>query len=239
MTAASRSSGGGGGRRRGMLPGDRDGRWMRRVGRGVAIAGVLILVLAVRVVSASSAELREGDRLRERGDVDSSIAHYRRSARWYAPGNPYSSEALDRLAAIGAEAEAQRDPDRALAAWRSARGAILASRSFYVPHRERLAQADEHIATLMAEQPAPPIDAGRTPEELRAVHLALLREVPRPALGWALLALLGLTTWILAAFAFVTRAIDEDDRLVGGAARVWGTVWIVGFGLFVLGLALA
>ncbi len=211
-------------------------RWMVR---GLAIFGVLLLLLAVRVVGAASGELREADRLHRRGEVDASIAHYRRAARWYAPGNPYSTEALDRLAEIGAAAEREADRERALAAWRSIRGAILGARSFYVPHPERLARADEHIATLMAEVPPAPIDTARSPQERRDAHLALLREVPRPAVGWSILALLGLATWIVAAFAFVTRAIDEDDRLVGASARLWGTVWIVGFGLFVVGLALA
>lgn len=216
-----------------------DGRWLKRIGRGIGVAGVLTLLLAVRVVSASSVELREADRLRGRGDVDASIAHYRRAARWYAPGNVYVTDALDRLAEIGASAEGEGDPERALAAWRSVRGAILGARSFYVPHGERLAQADQRIATLMSELPPPAIDAERSPEQRRAAHLTLLREVPRPAVGWSIAALLGLAAWIVAAFAFVTRAIDEDDRIVGHSARLWGTVWIVGFGLFVLGLALA
>ncbi|UJR81815.1 hypothetical protein [Sandaracinus amylolyticus] len=220
-------------------PAREDGRWARRIARAVAIAGVLLLVLAVRVVTASRAELVEADRLRERGDVDASVAHYRRAARWYAPGNPYSTDALDRLAEIAQSAEAARDPDLALAAWRSVRGAILGARSFYVPHQERLERADEHIATLMAAMRPPPVDAGRSEAERRAAHLELLREVPRPSPFWGLVALLGLATWIVAALAFVTRAIDEEDRLVAAQARVWGTVWILGFGSFLLGLALA
>jgi hypothetical protein len=223
----------------GWLPPAEANRWTRRVGRALGIAGVVLLLLAVRAVTASFGELGEANRLRARGEVEPAIAHYRRAARWYAPGNPYSAEALDHLAEIGLAAEEAGDPDLALAAWRSIRGAILGSRSFYVPHPERLEIADQHIATLMAGLPPPPIDAQRSPEERRATHLALLREVPRPALGWSVLALAGLAAWIIAAFAFVTRALDEDDRLVAPQARLWGTVWIAGFGLFVIGLALA
>jgi hypothetical protein len=224
--------------RRSRVPGS-GSRAVRIAARAVGTFGVVLLLLAIRVVTASSAELQEAERLRERGDVDASIAHYRRAARWYAPGNPYAAEALDRLAVIAREAEQGGDRERALAAWRSVRGAILGARSFYVPHAERLAEADERIASLMAALPPPPIDAARSPEERRAAHLALLRETPRPSVVWGLLALVGLATWVAAAFAFLTRAIDEDDRLVARPARLWGTVWIVGFGLFVLGLALA
>jgi hypothetical protein len=209
------------------------------LGRSLGIVGVLVLVLAVRVVSAARGELAEADGLRARGETAAALTHYRRAARWYAPGNPYCSEALTRLAEIGAAAEEAGDPELALAAYRSMRGAILGARSFYVPHGDRLELADARIATLLASLPPPAIDAGRSPEERRAEHLALLRDVPRPALGWSLLALLGLATWIASSFGFVQLAIDEEDRLIAGAARIWGTAWLAGFGSFVLGLALA
>lgn len=221
-----------------MTPDER-GRWLRLGARALGVAGVLLVVLAVRVVTASAGELREAEALRAQGAVESSIAHYRRAARWYAPGNPYCATALDRLAEIGLAAEEAGDPDLALAAWRSIRGAILGARSTYVPHGDRLVIADEHIATIMGSLPPPPIDAARSPEERRAHHLALLRDVQRPSVPWAIAALLGLASWIVAALGFLTRALDEDDHLVPREARIWGTVWIVGFGLFVLGLALA
>lgn len=53
------------------------------------------------------------------------------------------------------------------------------------------------------------------------------------------MALLGWLGWTLGAFAFAQRALDEEDRVVGAAARLWGTVVVLGFGVFVIGLALA
>jgi hypothetical protein len=214
-------------------------KWMKPLGRIIGTLGVLLLVLSVRVVSASHAELREGDQLRARHEIDFAIAHYRRAARQYAPLNPYSVDALDRLSEIARTAEQEGDRERALAAWRSVRGAILASRSFYIPEPERLSEANEHIATLMSELPPPAIDAARSPEERRAAEHARLDVIQDPALGFRLLALVGLATWIVAAWGFVTRAIDEDDRIIGASARIWGTAWITGFGAFILGLALA
>ena len=211
-----------------------------RIGVKVAAAvGVVLLVLAFRVVTSSRAELDEADRARASGQTEAAVVHYRRAARWYAPGNPYSDEALSKLGTIGREAEESGDLELALSAWRAIRAAIMSSRSFYTPHRDRLEAANARIAALMARQPPPPIDAGKTEDELRREHLALLAQTTRPSILWTVVLLLGFAAWVFGAFAFVTRAIDDEDRLVPGLARRWGTVILVGFGLFVLGMSLA
>ncbi len=213
--------------------------WASRALRALGVAGVLLSLLALRVVAASAEELRQARHLEDGGHLAEAIAHHRRAARWYAPGNPYAEEALARLETIGLRAEDAGDVDLALAAHRSIRGAVLGARSFFTPHAARLARADARIAALMGALPPPPLDAARSVEERTALHLSLLQHTPRPSVPWALLALAGLAGWIGAAFAFVTRALDEDDQLVPTEARLWGAVWIVSFGLFLLGLALA
>lgn len=213
--------------------------WVRTSARVLGSIGVILFVLSVKVLTSARAELAEGHRWQESGSVESAVTHYRRAARWYLPVNPYADEALDALDTIGVAAEAAGDPALALSAHRSIRAAIQASRSFYVPNRERLARADEHIASLMARVEVPPVDAMRTEAERHDLHLALLREDRDPSVLWAFLALLGLGTWIGAALLFASRAIDENDRIAPLEARRWGTMFVVGFCLFVLGLALA
>lgn len=209
-------------------------RALRLGARGVAVVGVLLAILAVRAVTSARSELTRGDALSAAEDLDAAILAYRRSARWYAPGNPYVPEALDRLAAIATDAEAAGEVDRALAAWRSVRGAILSTRSFYVPHRDRLERAEEAIVRLTAEA-APP---GRT-EAVRRRTRTALHAPERPKTLWTLVLLVGWIAWTLGAFAFAQRALDEEDRVLAKPARLWGTVVVVGFGLFVIGLALA
>jgi hypothetical protein len=211
----------------------------RAVTRGAGVVLVVLLVLGVRVALSSRAELTQADELAGRGDVAASVAHYRRAARWYVPFGPSSEAALDALAEIGSDAENAGDTQLALSAYRSIRAAALGSRSFYVPHAERLREANEHIAELMASLPPPPIEAGSTVDERRAAHLALLEASVGPSPGWSFVALAGLTTWVVAAYLFATRAFGEDDRLVGREARRWGTLFLAGICLFVLGLGLA
>ena len=212
---------------------------VRSVVRWALVVALLFFAFAVRVVTSAAAELRTADEYRTRGDIDAAVVHYRRAARWYAPGSPYHVQALAQLAAIGRSAENKGDAELALAAYRAIRAAIMSTRSFYIPEQTRLRAADERIASLMAELPAPPMDAGKSREQLRREHLALLQEDPGPNVFWSLLLLLGFATWVGSAFAFTQRAIDEEDRFVKREALRYGALIVVGFGLFVLGMTQA
>lgn len=206
-----------------------------RIGaRFCAVGGVLLAVLAVRAVTASRAELARGDYARERGDLDAAILSYRRAGRWYAPGNPYVTEALDRLALIATEAQDAGDPERSLLAWRALRGAIQSTRSFYTPHRDRLERAESAIVEGTAALAEP---AARRAARRRAREV--LDRPERPLMIWTLVLLVGWLAWTGGAFAFVMLALDEEDRLRPKPARLWGTVIVVGLGLFIIGMALA
>jgi hypothetical protein len=212
---------------------------VRALLKGLTIASLVLLVLVLRVVGSARQELSEADAALAQANVDSAIVHYRRAARWYAPCSPYHVRALERLARLGRDAEVQGDSERALHAYRSLRGAIMATRSFYVPEPARLAAANRRIATLMADLPPPGVDAGKSKAQLRLEHLALLESIPGPNVFWTCVLLLGFACWVSAAFVFSFRAIDEHDRWVSDQARKWGALIVLGFGLFVLGMSLA
>jgi hypothetical protein len=207
--------------------------------KGLAIVAFVVFILVLRVVASARQELAEADASLAEGKVDSAVVHYRRAARWYAPASPYHVRALERLARLGHDAEVKGDIERALHAYRSLRGAIMATRSLYMPEPARLAAANRRIATLMAELPPPGMDAGKSKAQLRNEHLALLETIPGPNMFWTCVLLLGFACWVSAAFVFSLRAIDEHDRWVGVEARRWGALIVLGFGLFVLGMSLA
>jgi hypothetical protein len=139
---------------------------------------------------------------------------------------------------LGRAAEARGDRAEALSAWRAVRGGILATRSVYVPEAARLSTANQRIALLMAAEPPPGMDAGKSVEQLRQEHLALLTPIPGPNVFWSCVLLVGFALWVSAAFAFSVRALDADDRWVGREVRRWGGLSTLGFGLFVLGMVL-
>jgi hypothetical protein len=196
---------------------------LRWVSRALALAGVVFAILAVRLAGVARTELTRGDSARLQGDGAAAILHYRRAARAYVPGAPYGPRALDRLRELARESEEADDTEEALAAWRAVRGSILATRHLVVPYPRRLAEADRRIVALRGETPRP----------------APLGVPERPRLPWTILALLGWIAWTLGAFVFAQRAIDAEDRVRVGPARVWGTLVVIGFGCFVIGLTLA
>jgi hypothetical protein len=194
-----------------------------------AIVAVLLAIVAARVVWSSRGEWRAATA----ATGDEEIAHLGRAARLYAPGNPYARRAVDKLATIGRE-----DPARALAAWRELRSAILATRSFYTPHRALLDEANGKIASLMAEAE---VAAGtqRGVVRARAWHEARLAQDEAPSLAWTIVALLGLAAWIGCALGLFLRGVGDDDRLRPRAALAWAVGVAAGLAMFFLGLARA
>jgi hypothetical protein len=197
--------------------------------QALALVAILVAIVAARVVWSSRGEWRAA--VAATGDDE--LAHLGRAARLYAPGNPYSRRAVDKLAAIGRE-----DPARALAAWRELRSAILATRSFYTPHRALLDEANARIADLMADAE---VAAGtqHARDQARAWHAARLAQDESPSVAWTLVALFGLAGWIASALGLLLRGVGDDDRLRPRVALAWACGVAVGLALFFLGLGRA
>ncbi|MET0390451.1 MAG: hypothetical protein ABW321_31050, partial [Polyangiales bacterium] len=211
---------------------------VRRVLHGLVLVACFCAVIGTRVLLSARAELAEAEALLARHDEDAAVVHLRRAARWYAPLSPYHVRALAQLTTLAQAAEQRGDTARALAAYRAVRGSILATRSLYVPERPQLQAANEHIARLLSREPAPGIDAGKTVEQLRREHLALLTPIPGPNVFWSCVLLAGFACWVGSAFAFSVRAIDAEDHWVRSEVQRWGSLIALGFGLFVLGMVL-
>jgi hypothetical protein len=195
--------------------------------RGLALVLVCLAIVTVRVVWSSRVQWRAA----QSASGDERIAALGRAARLYAPGNPYARRALASLTELGRAG----GPD-ALAAFREVRSAILATRSFYTPHRALLEEANQRIAQLSA---AGEPDSRGTPAEREAWHAARLAQDDSPSVPWTLVALAGLAGWVGAAFGFFLRGTDEHDRLRPRPALAWAVGVVAGLTLFFLGLARA
>jgi hypothetical protein len=208
----------------------------RRVAAAALVLAFCAGVLVTRAVWQGRGALDDGDRAYQAGDDEEAIRWWRRAARWYVPLAPHVSDAYDRLETVAAAAERRGDLATALTAWQGVRGSILATRSFFTPHGERLAPANQHIASILARMEGAAPDAGKTEAEREAWHRELLERDESPALGWSLLALAGFVTWLGGGALFAWRGISADDRLVRRQAATAGVLVASGLFLWLLGL---
>lgn len=213
---------------------------MRRRALVVAIVALGVLAaITTRVFVDGRAALVEGDAAIGKGDLQTAVARWRRAARWYAPLAPHVEEAYQRLTGLAEEAEARGDVGNALEAWRAIRSSILATRWIVVPRASLLERANGRIAALMAKTEGPAADPGKGEQERAAWHLALLAKDEAPAVGWTILALLGLATWLGGGAHLAWKGFTPDDRLDPRHAVRAGLFVLVGLVAWAAGLYLA
>jgi len=212
---------------------------LRRVLPWLVVVLVALGLLVGRVVWSAHSELAQGRAAFESGDREAAVVHLNRAAHWYAPGNPYVTDALDELLQIARQAEMEGQVELALAAYRAIRSSCLGTRSFYTPHADRLRQANRRIAGLMARQTPAPMDRSKLANQRRDEYLALLENVEEPHPLWSILACLSFLVWVGGVFGFILRAFDSELALNRRAAARWGSVVLVGLGIWVVSLLLA
>ncbi|HEU5055068.1 MAG TPA: hypothetical protein VFU21_01025 [Kofleriaceae bacterium] len=199
------------------------------------VAGFCLAVVVTRAVWQGRGALAAGDEAFEGKDTEEAIRQWRRAARWYVPLAPHVSDAYDRLESLAALAEKEGDLRTALAAWQGVRGSILATRSFYTPHEERLDPANRKIADLMTRlDTTPPVDMTR--DKLAAWHHELLARDESPSVGWSLLAVLGFLLWIGGGVLFAMRGVSAEDRLERRPAITAGVLVMAGLVVWLVGL---
>lgn len=207
----------------------------RKLVTAAIVIGFCLAVVVTRAVWQGRGALEDGDRALEANDTEEAIRSWRRAARWYVPLAPHVSDAYERLEELAQLAEKKGDLRTALAAWQGVRGSILATRSFYTPHRDRLDPANRKIAELMARlDPSPPAEMSR--EKLTAWHRELLSRDESPSVAWSLVALLGFALWIGGGVLFALRGVSAEDRLVRRPAISAGVLIMAGLVVWLLGL---
>lgn len=204
---------------------------MRKVGYGILIVFIVLLMAWARVAIGGHRARVAADRLLAQGQTDEAVGYFDRTLHMYYPGSPDVARAVATLTQMAERHAAQNDPDAALHVWRVLRSGLYASRGLYQPYAEVIGQTEQHIAALVALQAQDESEAAR--------HLARLRENQDPKRGWSLLALLGFALWVGAAIAFLWRALTPDGKLLTRPAMVWSLVFVAGYALWLAGLALA
>lgn len=224
------------------LPADAPTRsWLRRLAWVAVVVVAFGAPLSIRVAWEGRAELEQAQRAKAAGDIDLQIEHLGRAARWRIPLFGHDEEALQNLVDIGTESEVQGEDgsQRALAAYREARRAILATRTWGVPDPETFDHVNERIARLMADQEERFGTDVSLSGDPYAYHLGLLQEVPGPDPWRANLAALAFAAWLFATGGFVMRSLDSRGRLIPKPAVRWGLCSVLLLLAWVLALRFA
>lgn len=208
----------------------------RKLAVAAAVIGACLAVVVTRAVLEGRAALARGDEAAAAGEIDGAISAWRRAARWYVPLAPHVGAAYDRLENAGREAEAAGDTATALRAWRGVRSSILATRSVYTPHADRLGPANARIAALMAAIEGPRADPDKTEEQRRDWHLELLERPVGPSIAWSIAAIAGFLMWIGGAIWFAWGGLDDGDRMVKAVAARSGLLVVAGLLIWMFGL---
>lgn len=195
---------------------------VRVAARGLAWTVAFAMPVVVRAWMDARAELDAADDAVASGDEDGEVEHLGRALRWRLPLSSIDDVALARLFAIGDAADEDGDPVLALAAYREARGALLASRVLAVPHAEARAELDVRIARLMAAQERRFGTDSANGADLEAHHLALLSETPGPEPVPATIAAATFVAWVVASVAVLWRGVDGNGRARPRAAVLLG-----------------
>ena len=213
----------------------------RRPGRWLWVLVVPLLLIGIpygRALIESRAALAEGDAARN-SDVAAAIVSYRHSVEWYAPLNPYSRAAVERLVNIGEDAAQSEDGYVvALQAYESLRAGILVTRWLVTPYSDRVEEAEEHIARLRALEATAGDRSVQEAETSR--QLQLLRDsrdrAPNPA--WSLITTGAFLAWIVLTWISIrgTRAENSRSQRTFRVRAILASiaalgVWIVGLTL--------
>lgn len=206
--------------------------------RPYALTGLIMLFMIVlRVLVGTLTAYQAAEEQRLGGHLDEAVVQYERAIHWYLPMNPWGEKAAEALRVLGIEAEAKGDDALAMSAWEAVRGAIYATRSFYTPMPERLAEANQHIAQLMLRVPGgrwP--DPSLSPEARHKVAMERLNLELAPHPGWSFLAVTGFLGWVSAAAGFFLRSFSAEGHFLAQPGRQWGLGIVIGYACWIVGL---
>ena len=207
--------------------------------RLLCVCLLLALVLAVKVSYSARQELVRGTEAHTRGEYTAAITHYERAIKWYTPYSRAVRLAVERLWALGTEAERREELHLALEAYWSLRGSLYAVQSLYLPYRDWIPRVEERIAVLMAKTGQ---SAGQGPEKLAqntARFARMLQRDTAPTLRGAILVELGFLGWVGATVGFIWGAFARHGTWVWRQGLLWGGGILAFFGLWIVGMLLA
>ncbi len=214
----------------------------RRLLWGVGIGVAILAVVVIRVAVGSCAAYDHGVALEEQGQAELAALEYRQAISWYFPGNPWASDAIERMWALADAAQQKNDFVGARIIVSDLRGALYGIRHVAQPHQEELALCNKRLADLLAHTDERVLGGKMSVETVRPRYSEDVERDHAPSVPWALALGLGFLGWILATFTALKRLSKKSAPPKGlrwKAALPWFAVSIVFLATWLAGAALA
>jgi hypothetical protein len=213
--------------------------FLRHVVHLIGVLLFLVAVLVVKVTSSAKQEFAIGEEAYTRGAYEVAITHYERAIKWYTPFSKTVRHAVEHLWQLGTEAEMRGDWHLALTAYQSLRASLYAVQSLYIPYYNWIPKTEERIAPLLAK-----IKAGEEPNTEKlgqdtARFAMQLQQHVGPYLGWSILVEVGFLGWVGTTVGLIWYVTDEAGNFARRRGLLWGSLIVVFFALWLLGMRLA
>ena len=169
-------------------------------------------------------------------DTEQTLRHYSRSMAWYLPWGT-AETAAEELLALAKEWDAKGEAWHAELALHRMRAGLYGARSFYIPRKDLIDQADPILARLMAKRKLGPNAADTEIAKQTEAMLKILQEPPRPNVVPAAAASFGFLGWIAAVFFFIWARFGEHPNV--RRQWIWSGIWALCFIIWLWGLKYA
>lgn len=213
---------------------------VRKIGIGLTCVLLFFILIFTKVYFSSMQEFKTAENAFSQKDYPKAIQHYERAILWYVPVGGYVEPSAKRLWEIAETLESEESA-LALEAYRTLRSAFYATRSFYTPGQPWIDRANPRIARLMAGQTNySEADRQKSLEQLTQEALVILERPMRPDPFWSFVVVLGFLGWATGVLLFIWRAFREGGtQVMLKQGIVWGTVIIVFYALWIIGMTRA
>jgi len=207
---------------------------------GIALLCLLFLFLMIyaKVYISSMKEFKIAEQAFSEKDYPTAIRHYERAILWYIPVGGYVEQSARRLWDIAVLLETE-DEKLALEAYRMLRSAFYATRSFYTPGQPWIDRANPKIARLMAEETHySEADRKKSIAQKTEEALEILERPMSPDPFWSMMVVLGFLGWASGVLIFIWCGFRAGStQVILKKGIVWGSVIVVFYALWIIGMA--
>ena len=212
------------------------GVYSRKVSVAVCFVLVAFFMLWARAFYGSMKAYEQGESHLKQHEYVRAVTFFDRSLRWYTPLNPYVHKSAERLWDIGTQAQRQGNIRLALMAVRTIKQGFFAARSFYTPGKAWIGKSDAKIRELEALEPARKC-SGQASEPLDTWPLRS-PSGRDPSTLWSMVVEFGFLGWIGAMLGLILFAFKGTGRLriLKGRAVLWGSLALICFALWLVGI---